>query len=268
MRLFSIILFFSCLSLYSCRDKNSTPVIRVNPSDINITANAGDVINFEIFVDGGKDELSKFLIYQEPDKSAKTKILDTLVNGEKLYYTFSYTVPDSISGSIIITFSACDADGDKSDVALRIVIPTPNPVILTETTGHIIYSKYSGKPDAFDVNTNSVQFSGIAQQNLLDIADFDTIPSDSVLSKTWYSPAGNEFVFFNGFDYANATNISAKAAYDSGNKLSLISNLNINDIIITKVNNGTGQIYAVIKITNIIEAASSVNDRYEFNVKK
>ncbi|HQI69582.1 MAG TPA: hypothetical protein PLT47_02450, partial [Bacteroidales bacterium] len=78
--------------------------------------------------------------------------------------------------------------------------------------------------------------------------------------------AGNQFVLFNGFDYANATDLSAMNAYNAGQKLDMISGLNINDIIITK--EAGSNVYAVIKITNIVDSAAIINDRYEFNIKK
>jgi len=137
---------------------------------------------------------------------------------------------------------------------------------LTEYTGSIIFSKFSGKPDAYDIATNSVQFSATAANNLLDIADFDTIPGDSALTGQWHSPAGSQFVLFPGFDYANATDLSAMNAYNAGQKLDIISDLNINDIIITKETGSNT--YAVIKIINIVDSAAMIKDRYEFNIKK
>ena len=153
------------------------------------------------------------------------------------------------------------------DFSTRVVV-SPNTTSLTETAGNTIYSRYSGKPDAFNINTCSVEFSALTAHNLLDIADFDTIPSDSTMTNAWYSPANNMFVLFNGFDYANATYQSAQAAYNAGTKLALISNLALNDIILTKVKNGNSDIYAAIKITNVVTTGPVVNERYDFNIKK
>jgi len=239
----------------------------VSPSDINIIADQGDVIVFDISADGGNDQLSRFLIQNQVENQSRLTVFDSSITAKKFSYTYQYVVPDTLTGSVFITFSAYDEDGDVGQAATRIIIQ-PSSVILTEYSGDLIYSRYSGKADALDINTNTVQFSLTAPTGLLDIADYDTIQSDSTLARSWHSPAGNKFVLFNGFDYANATNVTAADAYNSGQKLDIISTLNINDIIITKVDNSGNAIYAVIKITNIVEASSTINDRYEFNLKK
>ncbi len=247
------------------KDDNSLPYLQVSPSAINILANQGDTKVFEIFADGGMDELIKFTIQVQLENQAKMTVLDTTINIKKFYYTYQYFVPDTITGSVFVTFTAYDKDGDIGQSATRIIVSSVS-TYLTEYTGTVIFSKFSGKPDAFDIATNSVQFSSTAAHNLLDIADFDTIPGDSALARQWHSPAGNQFVLFNGFDYANATDLSAMNAYNAGQKLDMISGLNINDIIITK--EAGSNVYAVIKITNIVDSAAIINDRYEFNIKK
>ena len=50
--------------------------------------------------------------------------------------------------------------------------------------------------------------------------------------------------------------------------MDLQSNLQINDIIITKLAGTLNEEFAAIKITNIIDAISTENDAYIFNIKK
>lgn len=247
------------------KDDNSIPFLQISPSSINILAHQGDIKVFEIFADGGEDELIKFTIQTQVENQTKFTVLDTSINIKKFYYTYQYIAPDTITGSVFVTFTAYDKDGDIGQSATRIIVSSVSNH-LTEYAGNTIFSRFSGKPDAFDIGTNTVQFSATAATNLLDIADFDTIQSDSTLSKQWHSPAGNKFVIFNGFDYANATDLSTISAFNAGQKLDIISNLNINDIIITKESGSN--VYAVIKITNIVDSTAVINDRYEFNIKK
>lgn len=264
LRIFLILASCILMLTSSCKeDTISTPVILVTPSVINISTYQGNVLTFDIYVNGGDDELNNFTIHTQVENQTKYTVLDTSVTTKKFYYTYQYVVPDTITGSVFITFTAYDKDGDIGKAATRLIV---NPVnnYLTEYAGNVIYSRFSGKPDAFDINTNTVQFSATAANYLLDIADYDTIQIDSTLSYQWHSLAGNKFVRFNGFDYANATYHSATEAYNAGQKLDIISNLNINDIIITQCNS----IYAVIKITNIVDSGAMINDRYEFNIKK
>jgi hypothetical protein len=259
--------FFIFLFFTSCKDKNSIPVVLVSPSAVNINVTQGDVLTLAVSVSSDKDNLSRFVITTQKENSVLITVLDSTITGKNLNYNYTYYVPDTIQGSVFIKFTAYDENADKGEYSIRVII-SPDVTSLTEIAGNIIYSKYSGKPDAFDINTCTVQFSSLASQDLLDIADSDTIPSDSILSKAWHSPANNMFVLFNGFDYANATVQSAQSAYNAGTKLALLSNLNVNDIIVTKVKNGISNIYAVIKITNIVETPPVINERYEFNIKK
>lgn len=91
----------------------------------------------------------------------------------------------------------------------------------------------------------------------------------NTLSRKWISPAKLKFVKFNGFNYANATLTIIKNAYNSGLQDQYVSYLNDGDIIITKLGNpliDTG--FVAIKIINIIDADSTINDKYIFNIKK
>ncbi len=253
--------------LFSCKkDKNNPPVIFISPTDINIIAKTNDILELKIKVSSDKN-LSRFIINAKLENSYSHKLFDTLISGKNLYYSYFYKIPDTLSTgtSIIFTFYAYDQDGNMGETAKRIII-NGAPTTLTESTGHIIYSKYSEKQDAYNIATNTSIFSKTSQDSLLDFVDYDTIVKDSSLNKSFYSPAGNKFVRFNNFDYANATNIKAKEAYDSGNKLDIISDIKEQDIIIIKRNNK--EIYIVLKITKINDESGIINDRYEFNVKK
>jgi len=263
------LLFITGLSVcsFSCKKKNYIPVVHVSPSNINISAMQGDVLTFKVYVSGDEEDLSRFAIHTQIENAVIKTELDTTISGKVLYYTYQYICPDTIEGSVFITFSAYDKDGEKGETGTRVII-APESIILTETAGHIIYSKFSGSPDVFDIATGTVKFSGVAPLNVQDIADYDTIPSDSLLQKAWHSPAGNQFVAFSGFDYANATNLTAKAAYNAGIKLSFLSDVKSNDIFITKINHGAKDIYAVIRVTNVIDLPGLANDKYEFNLKK
>jgi len=251
----------------SCKkDKNNPPVIFISPSDINITAKSSDILEIKINVSSDKS-LSRFIIYSKLENSYQHKIFDTLISGKYLNISYFYKVPDTLAtgSSVILTFDAYDQDGNMGETGKRIII-NGSPLVFTETAGHIIYSKFSGKADAFNIASANAVFTKISKDSLLDIADYDTIIKDSSLSKSWYSPAGDKFVRYNSFDYANATDIKAKEAYDSGNKLDIITDLKEQDILIIKKFNA--EVYSVIKITKINDIDGTGNDWYEFNLKK
>lgn len=258
-------LFFSCKE-----ETNNTPVISISPFSLHFIANVNQVIPFIIKIQSPV-ALKSLKIYNkvEGTGAAYILLLDSNLAGSKGFnYEFDYKVLLSHSGKTInFKFTVFDNDGKSWDL-IRYAEVQNNEVKLSETTGCAFYSKYSGKPDGFDIETSTQQFSATANDSLIDIMDYDTLANDSLLNKTWTSKTGSKFVIFNGFDYANATNITASNAYDAGNKLDFISNLATGDIIITKTQKGQKSTYAVIKITNIFDIAGTLNDRYEFNVKK
>jgi hypothetical protein len=76
------------------------------------------------------------------------------------------------------------------------------------------------------------------------------------------------FIGGSGFDYANATDVSAKQAYDNGTKKSFLTGLSTDDVIITKLVNSSTADYVVIKITDIEDPPGNLDDEYEFSIKK
>lgn len=271
-RLFYITII-SCVSLlyFSCSDTtDNTPVIVISPNSLHFQANTNDVIPFIIKIQSNVT-LKEFKIFFKIDGSVNpfNTLLDTNLAGSKGFnYEYDYFVSLSQSAKILdFKFTLYDYNGNSWDL-MRYADIQNNSVLLTETTGYTMYSKYSGKPDGFDIETGTPQFSSQANDSLLDIMDYDTISKDSLLGLAWTSKTGAKFVRFNGFDYANATNVTASNAYDAGTKLSIISNLTVGDIIITETMKGQKSTIAVIKITGIYDIQGTVNDRYEFNMKK
>lgn len=77
-------------------------------------------------------------------------------------------------------------------------------------------------------------------------------------------------VRFNGFDYANATNVSVRNAFNSGVPVEELTSVAVNDIIIVKLGSLPANVshYAAVRVTDILdEAGSADNDRYTFNMK-
>lgn len=260
----TLIFFTSCK-----KDKTKEVMVFIDPSSIHIYTQVNKVIAFGIKAESEFPLVNFKIHYKEPGQN-QVFLKDTLITPavKKFNYTFEYKIPESWAGkNITIIFNAYDQEGNEGTSARTIVVdPVENPpVILTETSGHYFYSTHSGEFDAFDIETGTPQLILTAIPNLRDIQDFDTIPTDSILAHSWYSASSTQFVRFNSFDYANATDISTVEAYNAGTKQQIINNIQLNDIIIAKTGAG---IYGVIKITNVFDLPGVANDRYEFNMKK
>lgn len=81
--------------------------------------------------------------------------------------------------------------------------------------------------------------------------------------------AGLKFIRFNDFDYANASYLSVRKAFEVGIKNPILDNIKEDDIILTKLNRSSiDSGYVAIRIVYVIDSDSTLNDRYIFNVKK
>lgn len=260
-----------CLSiLFSCK-KDQSPVINIyiTPSSLHLYKEVNEVIRFEVLAEANY-KVKKFKFSYQRKNALEQVILDSLLEVpiKTFTYTYEFIIPSSWQGEEIrYYFTVIDADGNTEKATRVVYVKAVNqaPVLLTEYTGNVIYSKYSSSPDAYDIETGEVNFSEFAPPAERDIQDYDTIPSDSILYRAFISGTGAMFVRFNNFDYANATDVSANDAYNAGVKYAIISNIQNGDIILTKTSSGT---IAVIKITQVVDVAGVEYDRIEFNVKK
>jgi len=264
--LFGTLICLTIVLASACkRDKDSVPHITVTPAPLYIYGNIGDLVAFSITVNS-EVALSKFYISEQPDNQVPVTVLDTSVSSKGMSFTYYYRLPAALAGkSVIFEFKAQDENGNTGKEIKRVFIAAPAAVPLTETTGHRMYSNLGTNPDAYNLETNVSQFS-TADSTLRDMQDASG--TDTTLSRNWISPAGGQFVAYNGFDYANATNVSSVDAYNGGVKLPQLSGVAVGDIIITKLGSLTTNKYAVIRITDIVDLPGKNNDYYEFSIKK
>ena len=258
------ITFFSCK-----KDDKAAPIVIITPAAQHIYANAGNLITFGVQV-STTENLSKVVIRGQADNELPVILLDTAISSKGTTFSFYYRIPASLAGkSTLITFQAVDVNNMSSTNFKRIYVSAPQvsqAIILTETVGHMMYSNTSINADAYNLETNSGQFSLLADTASRDIQDYSG--ANTTLSKTWISPAGGKFVRYIGFDYANATDSTTINAYTSGLKDPILYNLQIGDIIITKLGSVPTSKYAVIRITDIVDVAGKDGDYYEFKIKK
>lgn len=257
-------LFFSCK-----KDDKAAPIVLITPAPQHIYASVGDLVTFGISI-STTAQLSKVVVRAQLDNELPVKMLDSTVTTAGTTFNFYYRIPANTEGkSVLITFQAVDENNMSSTNFKRIYISAAavsQAIILTETAGHMMYSNTSINHDAYNLETNTGELSLTADTASRDIQDYSG--ANTTLSKEWRSPAGGKFVLFNSFDYANATDSTAINAYTTGVKYSVLTNLAVGDIIITKLGSVSTSKYAVIRITDINDVAGKDNDYYEFKIKK
>lgn len=259
-----------CFVFYSCKkDKDTSPIVSVSPEPLYYYGNVGDLVTFKVTV-SSEIALSKVTITSTVDNETPNLALDSSVSSIGTTFNFYFRIPTNLAGkSVVFDFKAENSKGKTGGTAKRLYIAAAaaSPaIVLTETAGHLMYSNTSVNHDAYNLETNSGEFSLTADTASRDIQDYSG--TNTTLSKEWRSPAGGKFVLYNGFDYANATDSTAISAYTTGVKYSVLYNLAVGDIIITKLGSVSTNKYAVIRITDIVDVAGKDNDYYEFKIKK
>jgi hypothetical protein len=177
----------------------------------------------------------------------------------------AYTTPADIEEDLILYFKATNENNIQSIVGKRLVFSGKK---FDETAGLKIYSANSGEEAALNLLTlQTVALSADSTER--DIQEFQADTINTHLSNKWISPSGCQFVRFTGYDYGNASSSSARDAFQAGIKLSEIANIVIGDIIIVKITRqAPEEVYAVVKITGLIDPEGKRNDFYEISVKK
>ncbi|HEX8516308.1 MAG TPA: hypothetical protein VF868_08930 [Bacteroidia bacterium] len=265
--LIGVVLSLTVILASSCKkDKDSIPHVSVTPTPLYIYGNAGALGTFGISVSSDV-RLSKFYVIQQPDNQVAVTVLDTSITTKGTSFIYYYRMPAIHAGkTVIFEFRAEDENGNVGKQLKRVIIANPVAATLTETTGHRMYPYLSTNPDAYNLETTLSQFS-TQDSTLRDIQD-GTLAGDTTLSGTWTSPAGGSFIENNGYDYANATDVSMVNSYNGGVQLAFISNITVGDIFITKLGSLTTNKYAVIRITSVVDLPGRNNDYYEFSIKK
>jgi len=268
-----VILAISVLGFVSCKKDKDPPVIIITPSQLHIVGNVNDVVAFKIEVKSNV-RLSKFVIKSQPENTTPILLLDTSITSKSSTFNYYFKLPANLAGkSTNISFLAEDQNGLTSE-NFRVVFvnapPAITPKALTETAGHRMYRFRSTGFDAYNLETNAGVFSLIADSTARDIQDLSDT-TNTTLSRNWQSPAKGNFILYTGgtgFDYANATDSTTIGAYNAGLKTSLLFNLQVGDVIITKLGSVSTNKYVVLRLTNILDDVGKNNDYYEFSIKK
>jgi hypothetical protein len=267
-KLIYVLIFFSAFTLCCKKDEVIPLTLKVTPGFLVFSSKAGNVIQFTAEVTS-PTELKNFSITSKTGTSFTQTLLDSTIAGiKKFKMTYEYLIQNSNSDySVILNFRVIDIDGAEISSARQINVVINNSP-LTEYTGNTFYSLGSAKADAYDLVNLSPEFSTIAAVGIRDLQNSSDYDTSFTLARSWISPAGGKFVSYNGFDYVNATKLSLENAYLTGVQQDKISNLQEDDIILTRLGRSDSVIYAAIKIIYIIDQDSSKNDRYVFSLKK
>lgn len=267
----SLLFAIMALSLAACKKENKIPVLVVDPTERDIDVVSGQVVSFLIEGRSENSSLTKLVITSKRGNGFTTTVKDSVLSGDRFVWNWEFQVAHATADyNEIYTFTLFDAEGEKMSTT-RTLYVTLGETLLTETSGHLFYSRNSGvhPESAFDLQSR-VQVIYTADSVLRDLQDNPANGSATDLSRSWISPADGRMVRFNSFDYANATDISLKNAFNSGVPLEQVDDIQAGDVILSRLGSlpANTSYYTAIRITDIVDDAGTADeDRYVFNMK-
>lgn len=252
----------------SCDNEDESGiVIIVKPEEFVRSAKAGEKILYTVqaYSNDGPVNRLKFTSYDRIN--GLQTILDSVIGLPRISCTFQYAVPEcKDTTDIKLRFEAVNNYGESAAMQ-RFVKVSGGEVTLIELTGITMYSAASGQPDAYNLEMEQlVNSHTVETDSLLDIYAWqDSTANESVLSKEWRSRTGIQFMRFNSFNYATATQLGIENAYATGVKMNYIRDLQADDIIIF---GDDRKAMGIIKLIYIFDEPGYLNDRYIFNLKR
>jgi hypothetical protein len=227
----------------------------------------GGLIEFTVKAYAGDNQGQlRVQVLSKPDNSFTSTVLDTLVYAEVNEFFYRYYAPNGGSENVILTFRVIDAEGLSNATLRRITIQ--GNAFLEQTTGHLLYSGYNlSSLNGFRIAAlESVNLASLEDSSGVDLYEFD-VTADESISRSLSSYSGIKFVRNNSFNYAEATNQSAEASFTSSMPQSIVSNIQTDDILITRYDTINNR-YAVLRIVSVTDEPGVNGDKYEFNIKK
>ena len=260
------ILIVLAISLTNCEEVEESPlVIFLTPQEAIIEANTNEHIFITVEARANQGNINQLIVEQKDEYSGIISIVDSSLENSYLNYTLDYIIPEyPDSTETLITFTVRDNIGNQIQAAKRLMINKGSSLI-SESSGHVIYSSLSDKPNAFNLANLTPGYSA----DLFDVdVDFMDNSVDSIdgneISRVWISQNSLDFVQYNGFNFAMANSSMISDAYDIGIKLTKATNIQDSDVfLIGRNNNAIG----AIQIISIVDADSTLNDKYMFNLK-
>jgi len=263
---FLILLSAVAILVSSCKKEEDPPYLTLNPSNVSLDVPPGSVIEFRVRAYAGDNELRNLVITQKPENSVTSTIKDTTLYGESADFYYVYNVPNAGIAQLLMRFTIYDRAGKSNSTIVQVNIDGNS--FLSQTTGHQVRNVHNTINDAFDISEAtifSLDAPG-ADSTLADILEYSPM-NNGALSRNWTSYTGIKFVRNNDFNYAEATEASAQNTFNSSSQQLIMSNIQANDIIITKYDTINNR-YAVIRIVNVNDVDGVADDFYEFNLKK
>jgi len=248
-----IILFTSC-----SKQNNEFLNLNISPATQYDIREVGDIINY-IIESSSNVTIKQIGVIEIINNSSIDTLFSFNASENEVKQSFIYQVPDYSDTTNVKLIFYVKNDNNEYLERAKLITVVPKVILLTETTGHTMFSNNSTEFNSYNLITGTPTYNSDTTSHISDNTDSIT----DILSRKWISMSGLLFSKNNSFDYANATRETIKNTYNSSLKKEFIDQISDNDIIITKIDNN----YLILKIIYVIDGVGSENDRYIFNIK-
>ena len=261
---FGVFVFCLLCFFYACEnmEEESPIIVHFTPDEPVLQINSNKHLLITVEAESGFSNLSLMRISKKDNYYGNKVLVDSVLDSKKLYYELDYVIPEyPDSTEILIAFSFLDDLGNSLN-AMKKVLVNEGASMVSESSGHVVYSSLSGKLGAFNLAKRIPLFGEEAEVDFYDNT-IDSL-SGNTLSREWIGKNGTDFVLYNGFNYALVNSLTISDAYHAGIKLTKASNIQDNNVyLIGKM----GEPVGVIQIINVTDSDSTLNDKYIFNLK-
>lgn len=250
----------------SCEKDPEPPGVTVSPNTYIQYVDIDDVIEFTIEGIAGDATLKSLVVTTKPEGGVTTTIFEEDLFGELSTSVYVFEIGQSPAEDQVVVFTVTDEDGYTGQTARRIQLN--NDPVMDESTGHNLYSNFStGSTNGFNISGLEPLFmASLADSSGVDLAQLDST-DDDIQDNVISSYSGVKFTRNNSFNYASARQSMAMSSYNASVPLRTISNLQVDDILITRYDT-LNMLHAAIKIIDIQDMPGTEDDRIIFNLKK
>lgn len=243
----------AALLMQGCVDdepKLSDIAMYITPgADTEVTLASGEKERYEMKISTIHDYVASLKISSFDKYNGEIVWQDTKLTEKAVECQFVFTAPEipSESAEVTLTFTATDNFGHVTTVK-RLITVTNRMVSLPEKSGIVLYPEGSGMPDAIALADVARPFC-LADSPTPEDADIYMTADEGFSNIAWHSNTKLKFLRNNTFNYVEATAQSISAVYASSTREDMVTNLQVNDIIIV----GHGSMAeGVFMVTNIL----------------
>lgn len=287
LRLFALGLLGFSMVLTSCSEDDdddavTNPVLTISESisgesdgDVIVAPNTTIRLEWNARKEGTGAELKTFVVSSQgantitpvPTSNAGNDFPYDIANADDDQYVDYIEMSSGANiGLTTWSFTVTDKDGNTATATFTIDVQNAATPLATVTMGGFFHIGGSLQ-GAYDLVSGAVVAAAGAD------ADKDMVNTDAAgdaFTGSWDAANATQYVKANSFDYANATEEAATAAYAAGTASGTVTNPAQDDIYIAKLRGA--DTYAAIKITSVDAAnndcACGNTGKVEFDFKK